>query len=239
MDFGISVSAKKCTAVLGLIVLALVAASVGATFLSFLSINDPVLLQVRRSLVRLTWADGEGNIPAWYSASLLLMCALLLAAIASVQRQRRSGNVLRWLTLSLIFAFLSLDEVAQLHELSIMPLRDSLGTSGFLYYPWIVPGGIGVTLFVASYRGLLAELPARTRTLFLIAGALFIGGALGVEAISGKHASLHGEQTLTYHLIITLEELLEMAGAVTFVYALLDYIGRQFSSVRFHITPSR
>jgi hypothetical protein len=69
-----------------------------------------------------------------------------------------------------------------------------------------------------------------------MAGALFVGGALGVEAVSGKHASLHGEQNLTYHLIITIEELLEMAGLVVFVYALLDYIGRQFANVGFHVT---
>jgi hypothetical protein len=79
-------------------------------------------------------------------------------------------------------------------------------------------------------------LPARTRRLFLAAGAIFVAGAIGVEAVSGMQASLHGEQNLTYHLVITVEELLEMTGIVIFIYALLDYIGGQLTTVGFHVT---
>ncbi len=63
-----------------------------------------------------------------------------------------------------------------------------------------------------------------------------MGGAIGVEAISGKQASLHGEQNSTYNLIITVEELLEMAGVIVFIYALLDYISRQFTKLAFQFT---
>jgi hypothetical protein len=235
MNVAIPVSTKRCAVALGLIMVALVAASVGVSFLSFVPIADPFLREVRESVVRLAWADGEGNIPAWYSASLLLLCSFLLATIAAAQRQHRRGYVVRWLVLSLIFVFLSLDETAQLHELSIAPLRDLFDPTGFFHYAWIIPAGICVALFVLGYLSFLAKLPARTRGLFLSAGALFVGGALGVEAVSGKQASLHGEQNLTYHLIITVEELFEMAGLVVFIYALLDYISRQFTKVGFHV----
>lgn len=236
MDVAIPVSAKRCAAALGLIVAALVVASLGATFLSFVPIANPFLHQVKESVVRLAWVDGEANIPAWYSASLLLLCSFLLAAIAFAEKRQRGGHFLHWLALSLIFAFLSLDETAQLHELSIAPLRDIFGTTGFFYYGWIVPAALCVTLFVLAYLRFLASLPARTRRLFLLAGSIFVGGAIGVEAVSGKHASLQGEQNLTYHLIITVEELLEMAGVVLFIYALLDYISRQFIKLGFHVT---
>ena len=236
MDVEISVSAKRCAAALGLIVAVLVAVSLAASYLSFVRIEDAFLSEVKESVVRLAWVDGEANIPAWYSASLLLVCSLLLATIAIVHSQDSGGHALHWLGLSLIFGFLSLDETVQLHELSIGPLQGMLGATGFLHYAWIVPAGVCVILFVLAYLRFLGKLPARTRRLFLTAGAVFVGGAIGVEAISGKHASLHGEKDLTYHLIVTLEELLEMAGAVIFIYALVDYIGRQFTKVSFRIT---
>jgi hypothetical protein len=40
-------------------------------------------------LVRLFWIDEEGNIPALYAAKSLLICSLLLAAIAMVKKQKR------------------------------------------------------------------------------------------------------------------------------------------------------
>ncbi len=236
MDVALQVSARRCAIVLGLAVAVLVTASLGATALSFVPIEHPFLSEVRETVVRLAWVDGEGNIPAWYSAAQLLLCAVLLAIIAFAQKQLGKGYVFHWLILCLIFAFLSLDETVQLHELSIRPLQGMFGGSGFLYYAWIIPAGVCVALFVLGYLKFLVQLPARTRRLFLTAGIIFIGGAIGLEAISGNHASLHGEQNLTYHLIVTVEELFEMAGVVIFIYALLDYIARQFTRVGFHVT---
>jgi len=235
MEVAISVSAKRCAAALGLVVVILIAASLGATLLSFVTLHDPVLSKVRDSVVRLIWVDEEGNIPAWYSASLLLLCSLLLAAIGAVTRHQQRSYVAHWLILSLVFLFLSLDETAQLHERSIEPLRNAFGTTGFLYYAWIVPAGVCVILLALGYLRFLATLPRRTSRLFLLAGAVFVGAAIGIEAVSAKHASLPGEKDLTYHLIVTAEEMFEMAGLVLFIYALLDYIGREYTKVTLQV----
>lgn len=238
MDLAISVSARRCALGLAIVVVLIILGSLGATFLSFVRISDPLLEEVRESLVRLTWVDGEANIPAWYSAVLLLLCALLLGVITAAEGSRAGRRHFGWLLLTVIFLFLSLDEIAQLHELSIAPLRDHFHLTGFLYYAWVVPAAICVILFVLGYWRFLLRLPARTRWLFLLAGAVYVGGALGLEALSGQEAALHGEANLAYHVTITLEELFEMTGITLFVYGLLDYMGRQFGSLTFHVTSN-
>jgi hypothetical protein len=231
----IAISAKRAATLLGLLLLLLVAASLGASYLSFTAVQDPFLQQVSKSLVRLTWVDVEGNIPTWYSASLLLLCALLLAFIAAAQRGREHEPKRGWAMLSFIFGILSLDETAQLHELSIAPLQRLFHATGWFYYAWIVPAGFAVAVLVLGYVRFLGRLRVRTRRLFLLAGGIFLSGALGIEAVSGRQAYLHGEHNLTYHLIITAEELFEMTGVIIFIYALLDYIGHRFDRLVIHV----
>jgi hypothetical protein len=237
MDVTIDVSPRRWAAALSGAVGLAGAASIGASMLSFVAPEDALLRQIRDSYIRLAWVDGEANLPAWLSAALLLLAGLLLAAIASVHR-RRARQAGYWLLLSLIFVFLSLDEVAQLHELSIRPLREQFHASGFLYYPWIIPASLGVTLLAVGYSRFLIVLPSRTRWLFLFAAALYLGGSLLVEALSAMQASLHGQQTLGYHLIVTVEELLEMSGVVVFLYALLDYLTQRFPRITIHVRNS-
>ena len=232
MDITIGVSPSRCARALAVAVAAVVAASICASLLSFLAVADPALSHARDTFVHLTWVDGEANIPAWFSAVLLLLAALLLGAIASAERRRGSPAVLLAL-LALIFVCLSLDEVAQLHELSIRPLREHFHVTGLFYYPWIGPAGMAATTVAIGYSGFLAALPGRTRRLFMLAGALYVGGALVIEAVSGRQASLHGEHTPGYHVIVTLEELLEMSGIVVFIYALMDHIARRFTRLTF------
>jgi hypothetical protein len=235
MDSAIHLSPKRSAVTLALVALVLGLLSVGSSYLSFLRVDDPLLGKISGSLIRLLWLDEECNIPSWYSASLLLICSFLLAFIGSAHREPQDGHRRHWLLLAFIFVFLSLDETAQLHELSIAPLRDRYATTGLLYYPWIVPAGLCVLVFVASYLRFLSRLPQKTRRLFWLAGGIYVGATLGVEAISGTQASLHGEHTVAYHAITTVEELLEMTGLIVFIYALLDYIGRQFPSLRVHV----
>ena len=60
--------------------------------------------------------------------------------------------------------------------------------------------------------------------LFLLAGGLYIGGALGMEMIGGYYTDFYGKNNLTYALITCLEEVLEMTGIVVFIHGLLDYM---------------
>ena len=83
-----------------------------------------------------------------------------------------------------------------------------------------------------SYLPFVWNLPARTRSLVVLAGGAFLAGALGVEMLSGAQADAFGEENLTYALIITVEEFLEMLGVVIFIKALLGYIESQLGGMQ-------
>ncbi len=179
-------------------------------------------------LVNICYVDFEANLPSWYSSLALLTAALLLTVIA--RGKGRSGDPQRnkWRLLAVIFFLLSLDEIAMLHEFSIDPIRDAFGLSGALSFAWVIPGALFVVGLGVYLLGFLRSLPRRTSTLFVAAGLLFVGGAIGVEMVSAAHASMHGEENFTYVLIVTLEEFLEMAGVVVFIHGLIDYGRREF-----------
>ena len=50
---------------------------------------------------------------------------------------------------------------------------------GVLYFGWVIPASVLVSIFVLSYLKFLAHLPAITRFRFVRAGAIFVGGAMG------------------------------------------------------------
>jgi hypothetical protein len=56
---------------------------------------------------------------------------------------------------------------------------------------------------------------------------LYVGGAVGVEMFGAKVASMGGMDTMSYALLVAVEEGLEMFGIVLFSYALLSYIGQR------------
>ena len=68
------------------------------------------------------------------------------------------------------------------------------------------------------------RLPARTQLLFAISGILFVGGSMGVEALSALYIYLYDEGGLLGIAITHLQEFLEMVNVIGFVYALMAYI---------------
>ena len=174
--------------------------------------------------VRLFNLSGEGNIPAWFSSILLFSSALLLHDIAVAERNRGKRRFLKhWWALAIGFVYISMDEAAQIHELSIEPLRERFHTRGLLYEAWIVPATVVVVLLLVIYRRFLAHLPAATRLLFIVSGAVYVTGALGIESVSGYVADYHPDSIVVRGGLATLEDFLEMCGIVLFLYALLMY----------------
>jgi hypothetical protein len=63
--------------------------------------------------------------------------------------------------------------------------------------------------------------------LFFVSGSLFVLGAIGFELIGGQHADMYGTNNITYEIITTCEELLEMLGIALFIYTLLSFMGKE------------
>ena len=188
-------------------------------------------------LIHLFNLDAESTVPSWYSSSALLAAAGLLGLIARAERERASRDWRHWAGLAIIFVVLSLDETASVHELAIRPLQLALRPGGPLAFGWVIPGAAFVALVGAIYLGFMLRLPPPTRRRFLLAGGLFVGGALGFEMVGGALYTAYG-MGLETALASIVEETLEMVGIVVFIHALLGHLGRIAASIAFRIEPA-
>ena len=168
-------------------------------------------------LVALFSLSFEGNLPTWYSSALLLGCGILLAAIAA----RAASHRRHWGLLAGVFVYMSLDEVATLHE----RLNGLVELGGVLTFGWVIPAALVVAALGIAYLPFLRALPATTRRRFIVAGAIYVGGALLMELPLGLWTSGHGDENLGYVLIDFVEETMEMTGATLFLLALEDHRG--------------
>jgi len=210
--------------------------------LFFTSAGIAVQLAKYRLNYRARWfnlfnLDQELNYPSWYASFTLAFCSLLLAAIASAKKRDGDRYFRHWKKLSLIFLFLSVDEAMSIHELLISrDLRHLLHAGGIFYYVWVIPATIFVAVVGLSYLKFIIDLPRQIRLLFLIAGGIYVGGALGMEMVGGYWTDLYGKNNLTYALITCAEECMEMVGVAVFIHALLSYMRLYMKDLewRFH-----
>lgn len=182
---------------------------------------------------------AEGNIPTLYASFSMLFCAFLLATIGLAQRPGQPVSRRYWFGLSLIFGFLAVDELLEVHEKLIDPTREYFGASGALYYAWVIPYSIGALVIVAAYVPFLLRLPRRSAILFVLAGAIFVTGAIGFEMLSGTVYVPGMPLNARYVVIQTFEEVLEMSGTGIFIFALADYIETHLGGISVTIGDDR
>lgn len=216
-----------------LILLCLIFASLAAGFLRYTL--DPSEGYLQR-FFELFDVGKDSNIPTWYSSVTLLMCSVLLAIVAVFKRSDGDPYTLRWGALSVILLLMSVDELAQMHEIMGSMLKAAsieyagLHPSGLVFFVWVIPGAIFALVIALAYIKFLLHLPAKIRILFLLAGSMYVTGALLLEMVSARQESMYwgenmpGPVTIFVNLVTTFEELLEMMGVVVLVYALLLYI---------------
>lgn len=167
--------------------------------------------------------NSEGNFPTMYSVFAILFAALLLLFVGFIKRKKREKFAIQWLALGAIFLFMAYDEAAKMHEQLNTATRSILPESSrdFLYFAWVIPYAILALIVGISYFKFLVNLPKKTAVLFVAAGATYITGALGFEMLTSY---FRYEGGYMIHLVITIEETLEMLGIVLFIYSILDYI---------------
>ena len=232
-DPAFSVRIGATTALLALAVLAVVAASFSAAWslieLGVTRQEVPVVLEqlskVTKFLLKFD-AGGEQTVAAWLSSMLMLLCAMVLFYIATMKRHGSEPYAMHWLGLSVIFLGLSMDEAVGFHEMTIKPLREALGTGGPFLYAWVIPA-IGLVAVVGiAYLGFLRHLEPAFRLCCLLAGGLFVGGAVGFEMLEGVLADFYVRHRLLHEVAVHLEDTLEFAGVLIFLHGLLTYARR-------------
>ncbi len=165
--------------------------------------------------------NADQTVISWLTASLLLGCTLLLRTISSVMQERPWGP---WRLLGWLFVFLSLDEAISIHERVGELVSDRFETSGFFLSAWVIPYGALVLIVAVSYLPFLWRLPPDTRWRVILAGAVYVSGALGMEMIQARIVDHAGSGTLSVAMLAVVEEGLELTGAAFFLTVLLRHI---------------
>jgi len=218
------ISIKTTISILSWTAFLLVVAGWATQYYAWLYVPDEFMREDCHGLIRLFSLNRGGNLPSWFQSTLLLACSLLLYFI--YKKESVKDSKVRWRVLWPVFLFLSIDEAAAIHAGITDRFFRLMNAAGVLSgsRSWVVVWGILVGLLGLWLWKLLAKLPTKTRTEFLVAGTLFLSGALGWEMVLGWYEHVGGIRNLTYMTGTTIEELLECAGVIVFLHALLSYL---------------
>jgi hypothetical protein len=184
--------------------------------LNVLSMAIPALvdhpLTTERGEVRVFFdVFSEGNLPTWWSVSLLVLTSAAHAVVGVLSRRTA------WFVSAAVLAALSLDDHAALHERLERIGQDWVTFERFPGY-WLVPG-IFAGLLVAGSLGLLAVRLRGAARWCMVAGlALLLGSAMGMELVQGLLVA-EGESGPLYVPVLHVEELGENLGVLLMLTA--------------------
>lgn len=174
--------------------------------------------------------NNERNVPAIFSGMLHFATSYLLVVIA-LSKLKIKNTKWFWGSLSLIFLFLGLDEIFTIHERMSSNIFD-LEENTIYFYNWVLVYIVGLLLLSVIFIKPLLSLPKKTLFKFILAGFVFVFGAIVLETIGANivfQAELsHEEMAIQplFFILATFEELFEMLGVTLFIYALLDFINK-------------
>ena len=173
-------------------------------------------------LMQLFDMNEEHNLPTWFSGFILLIATAFLGIVT--RDKRSSGDQMkgRWTILFLGFCFLSIDEIAGLHE----SLNSVIDPS----WAW---GGLIISVLLGVYFiPFLRTLPRTSIRDFVVSGVVYVGGAVGMELVGQP---LDGD-ALPYNMSTMVEEGMEIFGIILFIRALLSYMSNDKTEIEVEFT---
>ena len=134
----------------------------------------------RDGLIAKFYLDYERNVPTMVSSGLLLACAFCAYAMGAPLRLQKKNIGYAWYVICAGFTFLSFDEMLEIHELLIEPMRRLTGGQGLLFQAW-VPVYLGVLAagFACAWP-VLKVLPRVYLKRSALGAGIFLFGAAGM-----------------------------------------------------------
>ena len=183
--------------------------------------------------------DHEKNIPSTYSAIKLVFAALAVFACISVDvKSKRARGLLSrpqlWLIIGSVLLLMGFDEYLTYHErlksaifeLGIMAPGET--TIAGYAWPWTVYGAAFVLFVGVPVAFLTRRAFSRHRCLFrllLLAGVVFVAGAIGFENL--RVYSIHFHGAMAANVLVILEETCEMVAVSLVVFVFMRYRGER------------
>ncbi len=167
----------------------------------------------------------EANFATYFQASVLALAAMTCWANAVIERGLSTTRWQRmlpgWRTLAAVFVFLSIDELAQIHENFNRVKPDFAGELTFVnHYSWVV-----VYLPFAACVGLafipfLLALPRKIAVVTFLSGVLYVLGAAGLEMVGAWQQTVAGFARDDLHTALRSvgEETMEVCAIILFVW---------------------
>lgn len=181
---------------------------------------------------------SRGNLPTWFASAAYLTGSVLLGLVTIHHWPSNRIGALPWGLLGLMFLALSANEMFAVEHNTLLgyAVRLVRSITGMGYYTsQVVIVVIAGVMLIPIYLRFLLTLPSATRRGFLLAGVVFIGGAIGLESLSMIIYRLTDGTSLLYLLAANLEEFSEIAGILIFLYAISDYIQHEIGGVTLNI----
>lgn len=216
----IGIRPHRITLMLGGMVGALAAAHVAVHLVSYaFGISSEQMFGLKRFFDM----GMEANLPTYVSALNLLLAGGLLALIAHYESKRQQKQDWHWWGLALGCVLMSFDEATMIHDsiVGATLIRHFGRGQGIMYYAWYKLYIPLVLLIGIVYIPFLLRLAWRYLWRFLLAGMIFLSGAIGFEMLE---AYLVGYRLQGIHAIQLFEETGEMIGVVVAIHTLLLYL---------------
>lgn len=163
--------------------------------------------------------DAESNIPTWYSSAQLLMISLASVSIYFSLPSNLFYKSILFLLVCIVFLFLAIDEVVQIHE----------KFNGIAFGSWMA-------VYIAFCIGLFLVLQKQIAQLWHLNSRAFYIGLAGIFmyllaimfeyagfAVYGETFWTKAEKPLGYILEVALEEFFEMTGHSVILYSILQF----------------
>lgn len=169
--------------------------------------------------------NREGSFGTWVNGMLAVATAVV-TLLCGVQDTRDGGRWRRhWQILAAAFLYVSIDELLAIHERVSAAVQVGLGTSGALYFAWVIPAVLCVAVLALYQVRFLAALDRNTRRRLLVAATVFLLGAVGLELVE-SYVFVPGQeqQSLLFDGLSAVEEVMELSAFTLTLWALLRHL---------------
>jgi len=171
--------------------------------------------------------DYENNLPTFYSSIAIAISSVLTFFISLIKEIKKQEKPF-WISLSIIFGILCIDEWKMIHEkinnTAFVYINQKLNIPVSIGSAWTYLYIIFAVMFCISFSLFTFKLPKDIKKLFILSFLIYVFGGLGMELFAFEVLKIDTQQNNLYLILHTLEELFEMIGISIFNFSLLKYI---------------